>query len=258
MRLGLWSLLDKHLPKRREDYSWREVIESMIAGLLTGGRGTFATQDLRDGEGRMELGYQELLSDLGPHHPPCREHQRNAGFYSVATLAHTLGAAVKLIGSQAGGAHRREQESLKAKRDGVPPRTHVRPRRGMRLWRVRRRFFALPGRVSRHARRLKAVLLGTSASVREQFERWHSAICRCRPTTARHARRFPWSNAFFPEASPQPRHSGCGSCFAPPKQHNPHPESKRTPRLKPNRGRRVKDSGRPPRLPPSLDATQHL
>jgi hypothetical protein len=134
---------------------------------------------LYDAKGRMELGYQELLSDLGLHHPPCQEHQRNAGFYSVATLAHTLGAAIKLIGSQADETHRREQERKKAKRDGVPPRTHVRPRRGMRLWRVRRRLFTLPARISRHARRLTVRFLGVSRDVREQFERWHAAIARC-------------------------------------------------------------------------------
>jgi len=134
---------------------------------------------LYDAKGRMELGYQELLSDLGLHHPPCREHRRNAGFYSVATLAHTLGAAVKLIGLQADQKHQREQERLREKREGAPPRVHVRPRRGMRLWRVRRRLFALPGRVSWHARRMKVTLLGVGPGVREQFERWRHAIARC-------------------------------------------------------------------------------
>ena len=102
-----------------------------------------AVWGLYDAKGRMELGYQELLSDLNLHHPPCREHVRNAGFYAVATLAHTLGVAVKLIGARAD----REKE----KRDGVPPRVRVKPRRGMRLWRVRRRLFALPARIRRHA-----------------------------------------------------------------------------------------------------------
>lgn len=134
---------------------------------------------LYDAKGRMELSYQELLSDLGLHHPPCRAHKRNAGFYSVATLAHTLGAAIKLIGAQADDKHQREQERLKAKRDGVPSRTRVKPRRGMRLWRVRRRLFTLPARISRHARRLKVVLLGVSPDVREQFERWYAAVQRC-------------------------------------------------------------------------------
>lgn len=128
---------------------------------------------LYDAKGRMELGYQELLSDLNLHHPPCREHRRNAGFYALATLAHTLGVGVKLIGGRSDEQHRSQERS---RRDGVPPRIHIRPRRGMRLWRVRRRLFSLPARVSRHARRLHLEFLGASARVREQFQRWYAAI----------------------------------------------------------------------------------
>lgn len=132
---------------------------------------------LYDAKGRMERSYKELLSDLGLHHPPCREHIRNAGFYSLATLAHTLGVAVKLIGGR--GDDPRRGEQAKDKRDGAPPRIHVRARRGMRLWRVRRRLFALPARVSRHARRLRIEFLGVSDAIRAQFERWYQAIQRC-------------------------------------------------------------------------------
>jgi hypothetical protein len=132
---------------------------------------------LYDAKGRMELGYKELLSDLGLHHPPCREHIRNAGFYSLATLAHTLGVAVKLIGGRGDDPRRRER--AKDKRDGAPPRIHVKARRGMRLWRVRRRLFALPARVSRHARKLRLEFLGVSDAIRAQFERWYQAILRC-------------------------------------------------------------------------------
>jgi len=132
---------------------------------------------LYDAKGRMEIGYKELLSDLNPHHPPCQEHLRNAGFYSLATLAHTLGVGVKLIGSRAD--QDEHLQRVKDKRDGVPERTRVRPRRGMRLWRVRRRLFALPARVSRHARRLRLTFLGVAPSVREQFQRWRQAIAAC-------------------------------------------------------------------------------
>lgn len=132
---------------------------------------------LYDAKGRMELGYQELLSDLGLHHPPCQEHLRNAGFYSVATLAHTLGVGVKLIGESS--SEQRRREGKKSKQEGAPARIHVRARRGMRLWRVRRKFFALPARVSRHARRLRLDFLGVAAEVRLEFERWHQAICSC-------------------------------------------------------------------------------
>lgn len=132
---------------------------------------------LYDAKGRMELGYSELLSDLGLHHPPCQEHMRNAGFYAVATLAHTLGMALKLIAGRHDDPSRRER--LREKRDGAPPRVRVRARRGMRLWRLRRRLFAIPARVSRHARRLKVELLGVSQAIRAQFERWFLAIQRC-------------------------------------------------------------------------------
>ena len=132
---------------------------------------------LYDAKGRMELSYKELLSDLNLHHPPCREHVRNAGFYALATLAHTLGAGVKLIGSRSDENRRRER--VKAKRGGVPERTRVRPRRGMRLWRVRRRLFTLPARISRHARRLRVTFLGVSPHVQAQFQRWRAAIAVC-------------------------------------------------------------------------------
>jgi len=132
---------------------------------------------LYDAKGRMELGYQELLSDLNLHHPPCREHVRNAGFYALATLAHTLGVGVKLFGARADDQAR--QEKAKAKRDGVPERIRVKPRGGMRLWRVRRRLFTLPARVWRSARRLRLQFLGVSPDVRAQFERWFNAIASC-------------------------------------------------------------------------------
>lgn len=132
---------------------------------------------LYDAKGRMELSYKELLSDLGLHHPPCQAHSRNAGFYSVATLAHTLGVAVKLIGGRGDDPRRRDQ--ARERRDGAPPRLRVRPRRGMRLWRVRRRLFALAARVARHARRLKIEFLGVAESIATQFRRWLAAIERC-------------------------------------------------------------------------------
>jgi hypothetical protein len=132
---------------------------------------------LYDAKGRMELGYQELLSDLGLHHPPCQAHVRNAGFYALATLAHTLGVGVKLIGSR--GNRQKRREHVKDRQSGVPERTRVRPKRGMRLWRVRRRLFAIPGRVSWHARRLKVVLLGAAPERQAEFESWRLGILRC-------------------------------------------------------------------------------
>jgi len=49
----------------------------------------------------------------------------------------------------------------------------------MRLWRVRRRLFSIPGRVSWHARRLRVVLLGASPERQAQFLRWQLCISRC-------------------------------------------------------------------------------
>lgn len=132
---------------------------------------------LYDAKGRMELSYQDLLTDLDLHHPPCREHIRNSGFYALATLAHTLGAAVKLMGSRCDEERRREGE--REKRGGAPRPVRVKRRRGMRLWRLARRLFAIPARVAWHARRLKVVFLGASAPVREQLERWWVCISRC-------------------------------------------------------------------------------
>jgi len=133
---------------------------------------------LYDAKGRMELSYQDLLADLDLHHPPCQQHIRNNGFYALATLAHTLRAAVKLLGARS-DKENRQRERDKEKRDGVPERIRVKARRGMRLWRLARRLFAIPARVSWHARRLKVVFLGASAHVREQFERWRLCISRC-------------------------------------------------------------------------------
>jgi len=54
-RLGLWTQLEKRLPKRRGRYSWTEVIKSIIAGLLTGSFGTYATDELRGDQALLQL-----------------------------------------------------------------------------------------------------------------------------------------------------------------------------------------------------------
>ena len=53
--LGLWNILEKHLPARNGDYSWIEIIRAAVAGLLTGSRGTYATQELRGDEALLRL-----------------------------------------------------------------------------------------------------------------------------------------------------------------------------------------------------------
>ncbi len=126
---------------------------------------------LYDAKAGMETQYKDALIDLGLHRPPCREHVRNAGFYAVATLAHTLGVAVDLIGGSGG-----ERGSWQRADGGQ--RKRATPRR-MRLWRLRRSLFALPARIATHARVLKVTLLGLSEATRNLFERYWGHICRC-------------------------------------------------------------------------------
>jgi hypothetical protein len=126
---------------------------------------------LYDHKAGMETYYKDPLEDLGLHHPPCREHARNAGFFAVATLAHTLAAAVDLIGGKS-----KDRGSTQRKDGGE--RARALPRR-MRLWRLRRRLFSLPARVACHARVLTVTLLGVGARIREEFELYFLNVCRC-------------------------------------------------------------------------------
>jgi len=126
---------------------------------------------LYDRKGAMEIGYQELLDDLGLHHPPCEKLAGNRGFYAVASLAHTLGRAVDLIGGKS-------QERGNATRLDGEARQRPRPR-SMRLWRLRRRLWALPARIASHGRTLTVRLLGASSAPRKEFERYWDAVCRC-------------------------------------------------------------------------------
>lgn len=119
----------------------------------------------------METYYQDLLTDLGLHHPPCREMVRNAGFYAVATFAHTLAAAVNLLG-------RPILEENPSQPEKKSSSKRPRPKR-MRLWRLRRKFFALPGRVATHKRTLEITVLGLNEKVRREFERVFLNICQC-------------------------------------------------------------------------------
>ena len=157
-------------------YQYRAVMtnlaETDVAHLTQGGRSfAQAVWRLYDRKGAMEIGYKELLDDLGLHHPPCRELARNQGFYAVATLAHTLGRAVDLIGGK--GPERGERR----RRDGQN-RRRSRPR-SMRLWRLRRTLFALPARVTLHARRVTVRLLGVAPPGETMFKSYWSAVCRC-------------------------------------------------------------------------------
>jgi hypothetical protein len=148
------------------------LTEADVAHLTRSGRSfAQAVWRLYDRKGAMEIGYKELLDDLGLHHPPCRELARNQGFYAVATLAHTLGRAVDLIGGKT-------RERGNARRCDGRARRRPRPR-SMRLWRVRRTLFALPARVTLHARQATVILLGVGSHGEAMFTRYWSAVCRC-------------------------------------------------------------------------------
>jgi len=126
---------------------------------------------LYDAKAGMETYYKDGLSDLGLHHPPCQEHVRNSGFFAVAALAWLLGTAVDLLGGQS------PQRASVTRLDGRKRKRRT-PRR-MRLWRLRRELFALPGRISRHAHEMTVQLLGVSSQTQQMFARYWGQICRC-------------------------------------------------------------------------------
>jgi hypothetical protein len=128
-----------------------------------------AVWELYDFKAGMETLLKDGLSDLGLHHPPCQQHQRNSGFYALGALAWLLAGAVNIIGGH--------------KRPGARPARRNRNRRRrmarMRLWRLRRELFTLPGRVARHARELRVQLLGLGEAQRRLFTHYWDQICRC-------------------------------------------------------------------------------
>jgi hypothetical protein len=126
---------------------------------------------LYDAKAGMETQFKDGLSDLGLHHPPCRKHVRNAGFYAVGALAWLLGVAVDVLGGAG------EERGHTRRQDGGE-RARPTPKR-MRLWRLRRELFTLPGRVARHARELTVQLLGVGEGTRQLFERYWGHLSRC-------------------------------------------------------------------------------
>ncbi len=150
-----------------------DLVESDVAHMTTDDlsypEAIWRLYDMKMG---METQYQDLLSDLNLHHPPCQEIVRNAGFYAVATLAHTLGVAVDLLG--------RKDVSTRGSMTRQDGKRRKRPTpRRMRLWRLRRRLFTLPGRVATHGHTLTVTLLGLSETLRREFEQIFLCICRC-------------------------------------------------------------------------------
>jgi hypothetical protein len=146
--------------------------EANVAHLMKKGR-LFAEVIWRlyDTKAGLEDQYKDPLQDLNLHHPPCQQLVRNRGFYTLGTLAFTLARAADLIGGRG-----LERGSM-TRTDGGRRRRPT-PRR-MRLWRLRRRLFALPGRIARHARTATVTLLGLSMTIQKLFEHFWQNICRC-------------------------------------------------------------------------------
>jgi hypothetical protein len=164
MREGemIWNYAGALTDLREED------VRPMLARGLSFARAMWRLYDAKAG---METQFKDGLSDLGLHHPPCREHVRNAGFYAVGALAWLLGVAVDLLGGAG------EDRGNTRRKDGGE-RARPTPRR-MRLWRLRRELFTLPGRVARHARELKVQLLGLAEGTRQLFERYWAKLSLC-------------------------------------------------------------------------------
>ena len=126
---------------------------------------------LYDAKAGMETLFCDGLSDLGLHHPPCQEFQRNAGFYALASLAWTLGTAVDAMGGQSAA------RGCATRQDGAP-RKQPTPFR-LRLWRLRHELFTLPGRIARHGHTLTVRLLGLSDARQTRFGACWENIQRC-------------------------------------------------------------------------------
>jgi hypothetical protein len=118
---------------------------------------------LYDGKMAYENHYKDLLEDLDLHHPPCQALAANRGYYALASLAHTLARAVDLIGGAS------PERGSTVRLDGAPRKRPLPA--SMRLWRIIRRFFQLPGRVIRHARTVRVEILGVSDRLWEDFDR---------------------------------------------------------------------------------------
>ena len=146
----------------------KDDLSHMTRRGMSFGEAIWRLYDLKQGH---ENYYTDLLDDINLHHPPCREHVRNAGFYTVAALAHCLGRAVDLLGG-------RDLDRGCEKRQDGGKRKRRTPKR-MRLWRLRRRLFSIPARIAYHARRITITILGVSDNIRKEFESFWSAICRC-------------------------------------------------------------------------------
>jgi len=72
------------------------VMRHRAAGELLWRHG-FVTCEERDSTPQAERRLSELLSDLDLHHPPCQDLLANRSFYTLATLAYNVLAALQLL-----------------------------------------------------------------------------------------------------------------------------------------------------------------
>lgn len=146
--------------------------EEDVKHLMTRGRSyAEVIWDLYDMKMGMENYYKDLLDDLNLHHPPCREYVRNAGFYSLASLAYTLILGAELIGGKGRGRGETRRKDGKKRRRRTPER--------MRIWRFIRRLIMLPARISYHSRQILVSFLGGSPDTAGEFMKYWENILRC-------------------------------------------------------------------------------
>jgi hypothetical protein len=115
--------------------------------------------------------FKDVLIDLGMHHPPCQELQRNRGMFRLAALAHVLERAFDLLGCATpdrGQSQRQDGKPLKKRKPKITS-----------LWRLRRHFFALPAEITRHARKVVVKILGCSEELRQEIEKIFHCIAHC-------------------------------------------------------------------------------
>lgn len=118
--------------------------------------GAFARKvwSLYNRKGACENHFKNLLEDLGLHHPPCREWQRNAGFYALGMLAGLIAIACDVLTGKPSKARRR-------------------------IATLRRWLFAVPARITLHARTASVTILGLSADWRRWIDERFARACRC-------------------------------------------------------------------------------
>jgi hypothetical protein len=105
-------------------------------------------------KGACENHFKNLLTDLRLHHPPCQEHQRNAGFYAIAFLAGLACVVIDVLTSKPS-------------------------RRRLRIATLRRWLFAVPARIARSGRQAHATILGLSEWWRNWIEDRFRRAARC-------------------------------------------------------------------------------